>query len=305
MSRCHTPLVEHTFQGPRFRDHGLPLEVLSELLVYRDLVVELAKILWKRNNPGRERLPKNFEETLTLKFYEVAPNCATIPLVAGEPALDDQAQLPLGRNELELAVELVAQTLEAASANQHLPQEFPRDLLDRFQDYGKTLQAGEWIEQRPAGSPRPVRYDFQVRDQLLAAMKPPYEDTLDLIAEVTMARVSRPRMLLLLRDGREVEAPFRPEDELTITTALKDHTQAKIRLFGQGQFAPDGKLTRVLEVSRIDLLPEGVVPFDPTAKPIWEVFADLAAQEPPETFDRLPTDGSYNIDHYLYGAPKK
>lgn len=40
-------------------------------------------------------------------------------------------------------------------------------------------------------------------------------------------------------------------------------------------------------------------------RPIWEVFADLAEQIPAEELDKLPGDASQNLDHYLYGSPKK
>ena len=39
--------------------------------------------------------------------------------------------------------------------------------------------------------------------------------------------------------------------------------------------------------------------------PIWERIAEITKEVPPEAWDEVPTDGSINIDHYLYGAPKK
>ena len=36
-------------------------------------------------------------------------------------------------------------------------------------------------------------------------------------------------------------------------------------------------------------------------KLIQEHFKDI----PPENLDKLPADGSYNLDHYTYGSPKK
>lgn len=40
-------------------------------------------------------------------------------------------------------------------------------------------------------------------------------------------------------------------------------------------------------------------------KSIWEKIADRVAQIPPEVLAELPADSSENLDHYLYGAPKK
>jgi hypothetical protein len=40
-------------------------------------------------------------------------------------------------------------------------------------------------------------------------------------------------------------------------------------------------------------------------RPIWERIADLAATLPDEAISGLPTDGASQLDHYLYGAPKR
>lgn len=40
-------------------------------------------------------------------------------------------------------------------------------------------------------------------------------------------------------------------------------------------------------------------------KPIWEYFEEASLEIPDEELDRLPTDGSYQHDHYIYGTPKR
>ncbi len=44
---------------------------------------------------------------------------------------------------------------------------------------------------------------------------------------------------------------------------------------------------------------------DRTTRPIWEVLTEMSSEIPEEMWAELPTDGSINHDHYLYGAPKK
>jgi hypothetical protein len=68
MSKVQRHLVMHTFKGKRFDDHGLDLDVLPDLFADKQLLMESAKGLWRRAHPDRERLPKNFEDRLTLKF---------------------------------------------------------------------------------------------------------------------------------------------------------------------------------------------------------------------------------------------
>ena len=40
-------------------------------------------------------------------------------------------------------------------------------------------------------------------------------------------------------------------------------------------------------------------------RPIWEVVDEINARLPADTWTNVPTDGSINLDHYLYGAPKR
>ena len=38
---------------------------------------------------------------------------------------------------------------------------------------------------------------------------------------------------------------------------------------------------------------------------LWELVKDIIEEVPKEAWDELPTDGSINVDHYLYGHKKK
>ncbi len=40
-------------------------------------------------------------------------------------------------------------------------------------------------------------------------------------------------------------------------------------------------------------------------KPIWEKIRERAEKIPPEVWERLPEDGASEVDHYIYGTPKR
>src|SRR3990172_10310185 len=92
MTKTRRELVVHTFKGGSFDDHGVDLDALPDLLAYKTLLVETAKELWRRKNPDRQRLPKNFEDSLSLKFYEIKAGSAAIPLMR-EIEISDQISL--------------------------------------------------------------------------------------------------------------------------------------------------------------------------------------------------------------------
>lgn len=71
------------------------------------------------------------------------------------------------------------------------------------------------------------------------------------------------------------------------------------------QALPDSKQQEVLALVN-EMLKENHEPRSrENVRPIWEIITEIANQAPPGTWDDVPTDGSVNHDHYLYGAPKK
>jgi len=40
-------------------------------------------------------------------------------------------------------------------------------------------------------------------------------------------------------------------------------------------------------------------------RPLWEIAEEISAQVPLEEWEKLPTDGSEQHDHYLYGSRKR
>ena len=50
-----------------------------------------------------------------------------------------------------------------------------------------------------------------------------------------------------------------------------------------------------------------VAPCEPVAngKRAWQLAVEAGESVPIEEWDKLPTDGAANLDHYLYGTPKR
>jgi hypothetical protein len=303
MAKDHKKLITHTFKGKRFEDNGLDIDVLSELSCYKELLAETAKSLWRSKNPNSKRLPNNFEDTLVLKIYEIQPGSVAIPICREYEKPDQTSFLPDEPDELDEAVDLVTRVIEAAESEKLIPNDFPASLLVKFQDYGKTLRPDEFIEYSLPNSSSRVRYTPIARQILVARTYEKYEDFIDVTGTVTMARISHPRMALMLDDGSEVEAGFLPQHEEMIIKALKDHATAKIRLQGHGVYL-GGKLQKISEITSLAFLPHGEIPIDESVKPIWQVFEEIMNDVPIEEVNKLPVDAAENHDYYIYGIPK-
>jgi hypothetical protein len=68
--------------------------------------------------------------------------------------------------------------------------------------------------------------------------------------------------------------------------------------------SPDRIATQILE----DTLGAGIEPLSglpPKDPRIWEVIAQNMSDLPLEEFEKLPRDGAAQVDHYLYGHPRR
>ena len=59
------------------------------------------------------------------------------------------------------------------------------------------------------------------------------------------------------------------------------------------------------EGSRVDVSVSELLAYEEDEKPIWQVAVEMGASIPLEEWEKMPTDASKNLDHYLYGAPKR
>jgi len=50
---------------------------------------------------------------------------------------------------------------------------------------------------------------------------------------------------------------------------------------------------------------DGAIVLNRPRPPIWEQILALTVDIPPEELGKLPRDGSAQLDHYLYGHPKR
>jgi hypothetical protein len=61
---------------------------------------------------------------------------------------------------------------------------------------------------------------------------------------------------------------------------------------------------RIEEVRRLQIAPKEQPEYNADAKPIWEIAEQIGAAVSDEEWEKVPKDGSINVDHYLYGHRK-
>jgi plasmid stability protein len=96
---------------------------------------------------------------------------------------------------------------------------------------------------------------------------------------------------------------------MTLTIELPDERQAALAARARAQGVSTEQYARQLLEHALEATgpPAAARPEEQRAdpRPIWEVMLDNFNHIPPEAFAKLPKDGASEIDHYLYGHPKR
>lgn len=250
-----TEFLKPRFTGPRFDEHHtLPVEVARDLAAYEELVVELAKRLWLDAHPGRQRVPKRFEQDFSLHLEGMVEDGSARPLlskvVAGALAL-------LGGDGgcFEQARDLIAECVHANAQGQPLPDNFPKNLLDYFNVFGRSLREGESVELPRAAAGGMAALTPERRKALVLAAEKFYTKEVELSGTIGETDWEKSTFRLRLADGTAMNgvplpAPFR---ELARTAGGKERTVAVVK--GVGVFDAWEQLLKLSDTHHVEVFP--------------------------------------------------
>lgn len=273
-----SPFVTLIFRGARFDGAAMPLEALPELAAYRGIVLAVAKALFQAQHQQRQRLPKGFEAGFRLVLDRVDAGSAR-PMVS---RVFDQGVplLPAAPDLFDAARDLVEAAIGAASHGTALPPELGKDVLARFNAFGRTLGEGESIFVASPGKREGVVYDRHVRRKLVLQAQASYEDEVDLVGEVRAADKDVDGFWLRTEDNKKIAVTAPPLFFRLVIRSLDEGEFVRVR--GTGIFDGDGVLQRVTMATDVSLAEEGegavARPGCPT--PIESQVDSLKALEP-------------------------
>lgn len=299
-------IVQLRFKGERFRDHALDLTALTELRQFQKIVAETAKALWRAANPDRERLPAHFEDRTRLCLRRIESGSAVAPL---EVWIEDEGQAPLWDDEpreVREAVALARDVFDHLDRDLPLPDRFPKELIPEYEEWGKTLDLNEEVEFEPVEAERrAARVNRRNRDRLTRFLEGPHSSTVEITGHVLEADVRQRRFQVWVDERGAVIATFNEDQEELVTSALKDHHSLRIFVRGTADVSPQGRPTRFTAIEELRLLSDAPQEINLAVPPIEDVLANLASRVPEGEWRKLPVDLTDNLDHYLYGTPKR
>lgn len=242
--------MTHILSGRRFDDATVPVDVLPDLAAYRLLLVAVARALFFRHNPSRQRVPKGFEEQLQLVFRKVDPGSAAIPLERRGSATQ---QLSLIEPDyFEKARDLVSQAIEAASTGGKLPSEFPLEVSQLFNAFGGSLRPNEHIVVVGPGNSKAV-YDRETRKRLVLMRDKTYESEVEITAPVV--QFDRQRMTFeLAKDDRRIQGRLEglSEESLAVVrNAVVRANEISVHIVGRGAYDGADRLVKLVKIDDV------------------------------------------------------
>jgi len=299
------PFREIAFVGGRFDEAAglLDLDVLNELRVYRKIVVETAKGLWRQGNRDRRKLPSGFEDGLRLGISgEIGEGSVRVSIARAPSAT--VLDIP---DAFDNAADIIDETLVALHDDKSFPKGMTSPTLREFEKWGKSLTDRESIVLGAPGG-QGVAFNAKIRERLTDRLPKPYFDTLDLTGEVRAADLGNKAggsfriNLDYHRDA--VYGRFTDEQEATITEALNSHDNVRLKFLGRCEFSPNGEMRRITEIHDCEIVREEDS-VDPDPASILRIFDEIHKSTPESAWANMPTDGARNYKHYLYGFPKE
>jgi hypothetical protein len=197
------PLAIQKFEGSRFEDHGLDVDVLPESMALKTLVLETAKALWHVEHPGRGRLDANFDDRLHLKFFSLGAGSVVVPLDRGYEA--SEAVLPMlpAEDEFDQAAALIVEAISATANSDLLPGRLPKSVLTFFEPLGRCLRSGERIQMTVPRIGKTAQIDSFTGSRFSERMTREYTDYASVQGEVRFVNLDN-RMRRRLRPARRI-----------------------------------------------------------------------------------------------------
>lgn len=245
--------------GPRFDDGKIPLELLADLSVLREMVIEVAKWRYLETNPDRRRSPKGFADGISITLAGVEKGSAT-PVIDVEftpEQSSDTRQFP-GMPEVfdqyliearDAIIDAIAAAERGSEPTDHLPEKY----LGYFDRIGRRLRGDESIEFTSPTRIIPARLNRGSRRTLvLASRMSEMTNEVRLRAAIPEADQDRMSFELQLLSGRKIVSAMHDQQQevvMEVFNGYRHNCKALIR--GIGKYDRQGSLVRLESIEDI------------------------------------------------------
>lgn len=148
-------------RGGRYEEPGLPVEVLAEFARYERLVVDVARGLYKQRHASRQRVPRGFSSSFSLRLSDIRRG-SVIPVLERTATNNDGLFDEEDAGIFDEARIIIQNALRSIQSGSGIPRNFPPQALREFSTFGRSLHDDEFIE-FDSGTPDAAIYSQSIR----------------------------------------------------------------------------------------------------------------------------------------------
>lgn len=253
MAGKRSEFLRPILDGARFQRGALPVDVLPELAIIRDLIIDVATHLFRQENPDRKRVPHGFRDKFRLVLTRIEQGSAVPVLeqeVSGEgtpPPETEQARY------FERAREWILDLMEAANTIREIPPDCPRELLKSFERFGRHLREDEKVIFVSPVRRKPVQYSRETRKRLIRwSGSPLYQVDVTVTGRVVRINNDDERYFeVKTMDGLEFRVDFPAEKRPEVLDALANNLTVRCEAEGIGHFDSGDRLVRIEGIQNV------------------------------------------------------
>jgi hypothetical protein len=233
------------YEGSRFEEHRFPLDLVDDLLILRNMTIEMAKAIYLEKNPERQRVPRNFSNGISIELESIQPG-STIPilvLITVHKGLFPEANTEY----FTQAPERIKNAIEAAHLDLDVKSSLPTSVLNYFNQFGSNLKDDERIVFGDKQHSK-VILDKESRKRLvLAASKAKeYNGPFELRGIITALDKERKTFEIQTISGTKIKGDYTTEYLEVLQNALVEmENDRKILIKGVGTFNALDKLLKI------------------------------------------------------------
>lgn len=240
--------------GPRFVAKGVPVEALAELVAYREIVVDVARQLFLRDHPDRERSLRNLDKKLDMRLTEVNEGSADLLLTRATSAdeISDDDGRPIA-DLLEDSRDLITDAITSVATSFLLPAKFPRKSLPKFRALGRSLSSVDSLRVGRIGGTT-ATYTEQTRSRFLTLIA---DNSRAARQEISgrIVELDPEKSVFHLRTAEDyrLQASYAMSDLTIPTSWLVDESGdgPLVSVIGSALVSDDGEIQRFLSVEKV------------------------------------------------------
>jgi hypothetical protein len=240
--------------GGRFEGNGMPVEALAELVAYQELVVGVAREVYRNRRPKRRRLPKGFADRLQLRVRTIEQGSA-VPVLE---RIREPGTLIPRMDEFTESRDLIEDAVAAIGAGKALPDDFPLRAVVLFNRFGQTLRGDEAIELRRATARSGPRYTRDVQRQLVLKERHTFQAEVNDIGWIVELDSGRMSCMIRLRSALRAQPVPAPVDDFTfdqVKAAMEPNGDGPpVYVAGIGVYSTAGHVLRLDSIREVSFV---------------------------------------------------